>query len=141
VTPASVTPLAPELYKFTFTGKPDTYSNLRRLQDLLRHQIPDGDPAEIIDRALALLVRETEKKQLATTERPRTSRGVAPGSRDIPAAVKRQVWKRDGGRCAFVAVNGQRCEAKSPLQFHHVDPHGAGGKPSVSNVRQEVTRR
>jgi hypothetical protein len=50
-----VAPLAPERYKVQFTVSRDTYDKLRRVQDLLRHQVPDGDPAAIFDRAVAFV--------------------------------------------------------------------------------------
>ena len=43
--PAVVGPLAPDRYKVQFTVPRDTYEKLRRVQDLLRHTIPSGDPA------------------------------------------------------------------------------------------------
>jgi hypothetical protein len=42
-----VTPLAPERYKVQFTVSRATHEKLRRVQDLLRHSIPNGDPAAI----------------------------------------------------------------------------------------------
>lgn len=33
-------------------------------------------------------------------------------SRQTPAAVRRQVWRRDGGRCAFVGAHG-RCRERA----------------------------
>ena len=41
------TPLSLERYKVQVTIYRDTYDKLRRTQDLLRHTIPTGDPAEI----------------------------------------------------------------------------------------------
>ncbi|SRR6266568_1186307 len=43
---AVVMPLAPERYKVQFTVSGQTHDKLRRAQDLLRHSIPNGDPAE-----------------------------------------------------------------------------------------------
>ncbi|MBI3974886.1 MAG: hypothetical protein HY334_00665, partial [Armatimonadetes bacterium] len=98
--PAVVASLAPQRYKVQFTASAETYEKLRLAQALLRHQIPDGDPAKIFDRALTALLQELAKKKLAATDRPRKSRGTARGSRHIPAEVKRAVWSRDGGRMA-----------------------------------------
>jgi hypothetical protein len=95
--PAVVGPLAPDRYKLQVTVSRETYEKLRRAQDLLRHTIPSGDPAAIVDRALTLLLADLEKTKLAATERPRAARASSPGSRHIPAAVKREVWARDGG--------------------------------------------
>jgi hypothetical protein len=47
-----VTPLAPERYQITFTVGAETREKLLLARDLLRHTIPNGDPAAIVDRAL-----------------------------------------------------------------------------------------
>ena len=133
--PAAIVPLTPERYKVQFTVSAETHEKLRLAQDLLRHQIPDGDPAAIFDRALTALLQDLAKKKLAATDRPRGSRGLIPGSRNIPAEVKRAVWLRDGGRCAFVARNGRRCTEQGFLEFHHVTPYAVGGPPTVDNIQ------
>jgi hypothetical protein len=89
--PAHVAPLAPDQYRVQFTVSRETYERLRRAQDLLRHTIPSGDPAAIFDRALTLLLADLERTKLAATERPWPARASAPGSRRIPAAVRRKV--------------------------------------------------
>jgi 5-methylcytosine-specific restriction endonuclease McrA len=81
------------------------------------------------------LLEVLARRKFAATERPRASAGVAPGSRGIPARVKRAVWRRDGGRCSFQGQQGRRCHERSFLEFDHVDPHGLGGEPTVDNVR------
>lgn len=133
--PAIVEPLAPQRYRIQFTASAETCDKLRLAQDLLRHQIPDGDPAKIFDRALTVLLENLARQKLAATDRPRAGRGTTPGSRHIPADVKRAVWIRDGGRCAFVAGNGRRCAAQGFLEFHHVTPHAAGGEPTAANIQ------
>ena len=131
--PVVVAPLAPERYKVQFTVSRGTHDKLRRAQDLLRHSIPDGDPAAIFDRALTLLLSDLERTKLAATERPRTSGPATAGSRHIPAAVRREVWKRDGGQCAFVGTQG-RCLERGFLEFHHLEPYAVGGPADVWNV-------
>ena len=133
--PAAIVPLTPERYKVQFTVSAETHEKLRLAQDLLRHQIPDGDPAAIFDRALTALLQDLAKKKLAATDRPRGRRGLIPGSRHIPAEVKRAVWLRDGGRCAFVARHGRRCTEQGFLEFHHVTPYAVGGPPTVDNIQ------
>jgi hypothetical protein len=116
-----------------FTVSRETYEKLRRAQDLLRHTIPSGDPAAIFDRALSLLLADLEETKLAATERPRAARASSHGSRHIPAAVRREVWARDAGQCAFVGANG-RCTEQGFLEFHHVVPYAAGGETTVQNL-------
>jgi hypothetical protein len=129
-----VVPLAPDRYKVQFTASAEGYANLKMAQDFLRHQIPNGDEGKIIELALARLVKDLKKEKLGAADRPRASRGTAPDSRDIPAAVRREVWARDGGQCAFVGQNGRRCEEKGFLEFHHVQPYAAKGKATVDNI-------
>jgi hypothetical protein len=131
--PAVLSPLAPDRYKVQLTVSRETYEKLRRAQDLLRHTIPNGDAAAIFDRALSLLVADLEKKKLAATERPRPASASSPRSRHISAAVRRKVWARDGGQCAYVGTNG-RCTERGFLEFHHVLPYASGGATRVENL-------
>ncbi|MGH2405923.1 MAG: HNH endonuclease, partial [bacterium] len=131
---AVITPLAPQRYKVQFTASAELHEKIWQAQALLRHQIPDGDLSKVFDRALTALLQDLARKKLATTERPRASRGNARGSRHIPAQVKRAVWSRDGGRCAFVADNGRRCTEEAFLELHHVLPHAVGGPATVENI-------
>jgi len=128
-------PLAPDRYEIRFTASAQTREKLRQAQDLLRHAIPAGDLAEVIDRALTVLLRELARKKFAATERPQASRGTAPGSRDIAAKVRRLVWPRDHGTCAFVSKNGRRCNEKAFIEFDHIHSHGARGEGTTENIR------
>jgi hypothetical protein len=130
---AVVMPLAPDRYKVQFTMSREGHDNLRRAQDLLRHVIPDGDPAAIFDRALALLVADLERSRLGATGRPRPARKVASHSRHVPASVKRQVWARDRGQCAFVGSSGC-CTERGFLELHHVVPFADGGPTVADNL-------
>ena len=129
-----VSPLAPDRYEIRFTASGHTREKLRLARDLLRHAIPTGDLAEIVDRALTMLLEELMRKKFAVTKRPRASRGTAPGSRDIAAKVRRAVWPRDHGVCTFVSKSGRRCNERAFIQFHHVDPHAIGGEATVENI-------
>src|SRR3989449_6780858 len=105
---------APERYRVQFTIGAETHEKLRRVQALLRREIPDGDPGAIFDRALTLLLERVEKAKLGAAAKPRP-RPIRSGadrellrtpvvpSRDIPRHVERGAWRRDGGQCAFVS--------------------------------------
>jgi hypothetical protein len=144
--PAAIKALSPDRYKLQLTIGGDTLEKLRLAKDILRHAIRSGDEGEIIDRALTMLLADLAKKKFAATERPGPSRGVAIGpgegaalgelieSRYIPAEVKRVVFVRDLGRCAFVSKDGRRCHERGCLEFHHVRPYAEGGLPTVDNI-------
>jgi hypothetical protein len=126
---------SPHRYRVQFTVGEETENQLRRLQDLLRAEIPDGDPGVIFAKALPLLLREIEKRKFSATANPREPPfKPAAGSRHIPAAVERAVWQRDGGQCAFVARSGRRCGERSFLEFHHAQAFAYGGEATVENI-------
>jgi hypothetical protein len=131
---AVVVPLAPERYKVQFTVTRDTHDRLRRVQDLLRHAVPDGDPAVIFDRALTLLERQLQRRKLGHARRPKPATESIVRSRHVPAHVRREVWTRDAGQCAFIGTDG-RCPERGVLEFHHVVPFAAGGPTTVANVQ------
>jgi 5-methylcytosine-specific restriction endonuclease McrA len=128
-----IKPLAPERYKVQCTISRETHDTLRRVQDLLRHTIPDGDIAAILDRALTVLLADLSRAKCAVTDHPRSARGERSRSRYIPAAIKRDVWARDGGRCAFQGELG-RCAETGFLEFHHVVPYADGSETSATNL-------
>ena len=128
-----VAPLAPERYKVQFTMSRNSHDKLRRVQDLLRHQIPSGDLATIFDRALTLLLDELERKKLAVTARPRAVKQTDTHGRHVPAAVRRAVWARDEGRCKFEGPAG-RCTETGMLEVHHLIPYASGGSTTAENL-------
>ena len=134
LSPPVVRALAPEFYKVQFTLSREGHDRLRRAQELLRHVNASGDIAAIFERALAALVAELEKTRFAATDRPRTGSPRPARSRHISSAVKREVWARDDGQCAFVGTQG-RCRERGFLEYHHVIPYADGGETSVENMQ------
>jgi hypothetical protein len=102
---------------------------------MLRPAIPSGDEGAILDRALSALLSDLARKKFAATDRPRPSPGTGHGSRHIPAEVRRAVWLRDLGGCAFVGTRGQRCRERAFLEFHHVQPYAVGGEATLANIQ------
>ena len=134
---ARLAPLSPERYRMQLTISRETHDRFRRAQALLRHAVPSGDAAEIFDRAITLLVEELERRRFAETSRPRVptpASATTSRARHVPAAVRRHVWRRDAGRCAFVGREG-RCGETAFLEFHHVEPYAAGGEATVANIQ------
>lgn len=127
-------PLAPQRFGFQCTLDQETFDLLQRARELMSHQNPSGEIVPVLKRGLEMLVGHLEKQKLAATTRPGPARPCA-SARHIPAAVKRAVRERDGERCTFVSDGGNRCEARTMLQFDHVDPIARGGVTTADNVR------
>ena len=101
----------------------------------MRHMNPKGDPAIIFDRALTLLLEHLETAKLGNATRRRKQQPpTRPGSRHVPSAVKREVWARDSGQCAFVGAAG-RCTETGFLEYHHVVPFANGGATTAANLQ------
>jgi hypothetical protein len=132
--PSRVAPLAPERYAIQCTVPKSTYEKLQHARELLGHAVPSGDLAQLLDRALDALNEKLERRKFAKTERPRPCRR-SDDARRIPADVKRAVWERNGGRCTFVGENGHRCEARTRLEFDHVEAVATGGRATVQGLR------
>jgi hypothetical protein len=142
---------SPDRYRVQFTIGQESHDKLRRLQALLRREIPDGDPGAIVDRALTLLLEKVERAKLGAIAKPRPPRPIRPGtdielrtpivpSRETPRHVKREVSHRDGGQCAFVAHDGRRCTERTFLEFHHIRPYAKGGPATVENISLRCRR-
>jgi 5-methylcytosine-specific restriction endonuclease McrA len=136
--PAVVEPLSPARYEVQFTASAELHDKLERLSALMRSEIPDGDLAAIIERAVTETLERLEARRNAKTSAPRKELGdtdASPASRHIPAAVRRAVRERDGERCRYVDEQGRRCSARDRLEFHHIHPFGMGGDHSPRNLR------
>ena len=134
--PAVVEPLAPSRYQVRFTASVELREKLERLQALMRCSVPDGDLARIIEIAVSEKLERVEAKRFGLTKAPRSApeTHTSPSSRHIPAAVRRLVHERDGGRCAYRDKYGRRCGKRHDLEFHHKHPFALGGDHSPANL-------
>ncbi len=133
----AIEPLSPARYKVQFTASAELRDKLERLRDLMRSSVPDGDLAAIIDAAVSEKLERLEAQRYGKAKSPRTTlSGVdtSPRRRELPAAVRRAVHEREGGRCRYVDDQGRRCTGRAALEFHHRRPFALGGDHSPTNV-------
>ena len=134
---ARVVPLSPERFAVQFTLSKHAHDRLRHAQELLSHAIPSGDIAAVVEWMIEAVIPQLERHKFAATTKPRAARrhSATPGTRYIPAHVKRAVWERDSGQCTFVSQTGHRCSARTRLEFDHVEAFARGGDASVAGIR------
>jgi len=154
---ATVQPLSPERYRVQFTIGQETRDLLSEVQSLLCREFLDGDAGAIFERALRLLHKEVRAARFGKAEKPAKAekqgkgayeKRIRPGadkvhgarSRHIPNAVKRAVWYRDGGQCAFVSKEGHRCAERRFLELHHLLPYALDGPGTVGNIALRCRR-
>lgn len=152
--PAAHEPVRVEI---RFPADQALYRRLERARALLRHKYPAGRYAEVIADALeALLERIDPERRLARRDRRRrrlrhcgaegdagSATPAAPKARRlrIPLQVRDEVWRRDGGRCAFVGEDERRCEETGFLEVDHVVPLARGGSSDDARNLRLLCRR
>jgi 5-methylcytosine-specific restriction endonuclease McrA len=55
--------------------------------------------------------------------------------RYISAELKRQIWKRDHGRCQFKSPDGKLCGSQFALQIDHILPVAWNGQTVLNNLQ------
>jgi hypothetical protein len=128
-------PLSPARYRVHFTAGPDLRDDLEALKALMRSEVPDGDLAIIVGKAVRQLRQRLEARRFAQAKSPRKRTPRTDDcSRYLPAETRRFVYRRDGGQCRFVDAQGRRCPERHRLEYHHRYPFGLGGGPDRDNI-------
>jgi 5-methylcytosine-specific restriction endonuclease McrA len=145
--PAIVRPMSGDTYSLRVTVDASFKQELDALKDLLAHKIPGGDLSAVLREAVRCALQKHGKRKGAV-EPSRTRKAAAPrepqcdgapqagkAREPITAAVRREVWKRDGGRCSWRAADGRRCGSTWMLELDHIVPVALGGRSTVENLR------
>lgn len=133
---AAIVPAAQTVRRvhFSFTGDETLLRDVERAKELSRHKWPAGKLEDVFAGAVkALLEKIDPDKRRRRRERVRKLAAGAR-SRKIPAAIREEVWNRDGGRCVY-ATGGRVCGARAGLEFDHVRPWALGGSSDAANLR------
>ena len=134
--PVTLVPGLPPRFPLRVSLPQETHEKLRHARELLGHQVPSGDVAEVLDRALDALIVRLEQRKFGTTNRPRPGKiRRASNPRYVSAEVRRAVAERDRRQCTFVSETGKRCPARKMLEFDHVVEVPRGGQSTVDNLR------
>ena len=154
--PEQARPISATQTEIRFTAEETLLAKIEKLKALLSHRNPNPSYAELIEMLadMALKRLDPEQKADATPEQkgepkpeenlaetraatpPAESiKRVAKQTRHIPQNLRRTVWKRDQGRCAYVnKETGVRCDSKYLLQIHHLKDFSLGGKHTLDNL-------
>jgi len=100
------------------------------LDELTRFYLEKKDPVKKAKRVLGKPPRNS-----ARYEKPVSLPKAAGGRRTaIPARIKHEVMKREGGQCSHKLPDGSRCEQKRWLAFHHRKAVAEGGTNTSGNL-------
>ncbi len=130
---SSAKPVGPQTFKLEVVVNEEQLEKIQAVRGLLRNRNPEGDLAAIIELAMDVLIAKIEKQKFSAGARPRRpGRAATTG---VPAAVRREVYARDGGRCAYVGDDGRRCNSRESVEYDHIVPAAEGGPATVENGR------
>ncbi|HET7789046.1 MAG TPA: HNH endonuclease signature motif containing protein [Myxococcales bacterium] len=108
-------------------------TTLEAARAALSHTGRDATAESILEAGLDLVL-ERHAARRGLTQKPRV--GIAAGeSGAIPAAVKREVWTRDGGRCRWPLDSGGTCQSTQRVEYDHIIPRALGGSSMPGNLR------
>ena len=145
-TPPSVRPVAADTWSLRVTVDAAFKQELDQLAELLSHKVPRGDLSAVLREAVHCAI-EKHGKRKGAVEPSRTRKARAPEPapvatpeasqrhEPVTAEVRRQVWKRDEGRCAWTSPDGHRCGSRWRVEVDHVEAAALGGPSTLSNLR------
>ena len=101
----------------TSDGTPqDVLRRLRHVRDYAHVKSPSED-------TIAVELASAALNMLSPPEAPNKSEG----RQGIPSEVRREVWRRDGGKCV-------KCGSRENLEYDHIIPVSKGGSNTARNI-------
>ena len=136
-------PVDADNYSLCVTVDTALKKDLEELKALLSHKLPRGDLAAVLREAVQCALEKHRKRRGAAEPARKRKSPIAAkpaketvhGRQPIPAAVRREVWKRDEGRCTWRGPDGQRCGSTWKVELDHLRPAALGGSSTVENLR------
>ncbi len=113
-----VEPLTSTVSRIHVTVSRALVAKLKRARAGQSHVQPGATDEQVIDAALDLLLAQQEKRRAS-----------------VPPRVKREVRRRDGGKCQWKLDSGGVCGSEVRTEIDHVVPRGKGGPSTVENCR------
>ncbi len=131
--PMQAEPLTPDLRRLHVTVSRQFLHKLEAARAGQGHAQPGASAEQILETALDLLLAHQAKRRAQAKKPQRAPRPAKPGH--VPAAVKRVVWERDGGKCQWPLDSGGICGSTLRLEIDHVVPRARGGPSTIDNCR------
>ena len=140
---ATLEPVTADTYSLRATVDAALEKEIQELRALLSHKVPSGDLTAVLREAVQCALEKHRRRKGATEPARKRKSPVAAkpakttgcGRQPISAAVRREVWKRDEGRCTWCGPDGRRCGSTWKVELDHILPVALGGLSTVENLR------
>jgi 5-methylcytosine-specific restriction endonuclease McrA len=131
-----VKPVASDLFEFRCAISKATEAKARRVREVLaqmkRRHLSMAETLEEVFEAFLEKNDPVRKADRAANRKPRQLVSKPVGT--IPARVRHEVNRRDGGQCTYVHPQLGRCQNRQWLDLHHIRPRALGGKHGLANL-------
>ncbi|MCC7383083.1 MAG: hypothetical protein IT384_14690 [Deltaproteobacteria bacterium] len=125
-------PLSPERFKVQFTASRELCDKIRLAQDLLRHQIPGADLAEVCDRAFTVLLDQLMRKKFGLK---------AEATRPAKAEVQQDASSRSAPKSPSSSSTVQHPpSARRPPAQAGVSAHSEGNPRPSRHIPRAIRR-
>ncbi len=150
--------LTADLTEIKFLADENLMKKLKRVREIIAHR--DAHPShvdllhrladdflkrhDLLNKAKRMLnkvstspatkhsVKLVVNKQASSTSSPSS----LSNTRHIPAATRKEVWLRDGGKCTYIHhETKQKCDSRYGLEIDHRMPYALGGTHELENLR------
>ncbi len=130
-------PLTPTVTRLHLSVSPAFLEKLEAARLSLSHSLPGASEEDVLSAGLDLLLeRDAKRKALVKKPRPAPVNTPAkPGADHVPAAVRREVWKRDHGECQWPLSGGGICGSRIRVELDHIRLKCRGAPPIPSELR------
>jgi hypothetical protein len=134
---ATIEPLTAEDRRLHLTVTPEFLKLLDACKDAVSHTMPGADAVAVLQEGLKLiLARDAKKRALVAKPRPAKDPALLRfDSRYIPAEIRREVWRRDQGRCQWPTEGGGICGSTFQPELDHVDGFQPGKPITAKELR------
>jgi hypothetical protein len=134
--------ISPTQTEIRFVADEALMEKLKSIRELDAHILDNPSYLELFHRIADIALKELDpsaskkpvQKKTATTP-PAELAQAQPRSRYIPTSLKREVWKRDQGKCTYKSPDGKCCESRFALEIDHMQPWSMGGQTVIGNLR------
>jgi 5-methylcytosine-specific restriction endonuclease McrA len=133
-TPMQLEPLTPDLRRLHMTVSKQFIDKLEAARKGQGHAQPGASAEKVIEAALDLLLAQQAKRR-GEVKKPQQNPRPSKNPGHVPAAVRREVWSRDDGKCTWPLDSGGTCGSTLRLEIDHVIPGARGGPSTVENCR------
>jgi hypothetical protein len=100
---------------------------LEAVRTLLGHAVPGGKLEHVLLHVLRAQRTVIERRRYGSPKPAKKTPAAPPAASAanpdyIPATVRRDVYRRDGGTCAYVGEGHRRCGSTLRLEYQHIVP-------------------